>query len=221
MTIDCIGVGGRYGSMTQVGPEFSIPKPGRGSYTYAVCLCSGCGNYACVHIKHLRSAATKGRNGCNRCRTSKKSLRRLKEYGVWDGMISRCHRSSSKKYEYYGGRGIAVCRRWRRGEQGMSGFECFYKDMGPRPGGAFTLERKDNSKGYSPSNCIWADRATNARNTRRNVSVTYKGKTQCLMDWSHELGIHPATLGRRHRLGWPVEQLLSPPRKRGAKGASQ
>lgn len=76
--------------------------------------------------------------------------------------------------------------------------------MGYRPGEA-TIERKDNNKGYSPGNCVWADRTTNARNKRNSRMITAFGKTQCLSAWAEERGIHWATI--RWRL---VEGKQSP-----------
>jgi len=49
-------------------------------------------------------------------------------------------------------------------------FAAFIKDMGKRPKGLM-LERKDNDAGYSPQNCIWADRMTQNNNSRNNVKI--------------------------------------------------
>ena len=47
-------------------------------------------------------------------------------------------------------------------------FKVFIADIGERPKG-LTLERKDNTKGYWPWNCVWATVADQASN-RRNAS---------------------------------------------------
>ena len=57
-----------------------------------------------------------------------------------------------------------MCDDWRYS------FENFYKDMGERPAG-YSIERMDVNRGYEPSNCIWADKTTQARNTRANVAT--------------------------------------------------
>ena len=80
-------------------------------------------------------------------------------YRSWLSMRSRCLYPTHKDWHNYGGRGITFCRRWER-------FENFYADMGERPPG-LTLDRKDNDKGYSKSNCRWATRSEQARNQRR------------------------------------------------------
>jgi hypothetical protein len=97
-------------------------------------------------------------------------------------MISRCERSSSISYQNYGARGIMVCSRWRYGEGGKAGFECFLDDVGPRPGDGFSLEREDYNGNYEPGNCRWASRKDQARNRRDNQWLLIDGQKTILDD---------------------------------------
>lgn len=92
-----------------------------------------------------------------------------REYKCWWAMLDRCYNPDSPDYRYYGARGIDVCARWR------SSFKAFFEDMGPKPS-ELTIERVNNDRGYSPSNCIWADRSTQNRNQRRGKRGKYAKK---------------------------------------------
>lgn len=91
-------------------------------------------------------------------------------YWVWAEMIQRCENHNNKHFHLYGGRGIKVCDSWRKS------FNTFLNDMGERPSG-YTLERIDNSLGYSKENCCWADRTTQSLNRRlfKNNQTKIKG----------------------------------------------
>lgn len=85
-------------------------------------------------------------------------------YLIWGNMIGRCCNPDDPGYANYGERGITVCARWRKS------FEAFAMDMGLRPTPEHSLDRRDNTKGYSPSNCRWATRVEQAQNKRVYVT---------------------------------------------------
>lgn len=168
-----------------------------------------CGAVRDVSISDLKSGKSQS-CGClhrealaARNRTHGKS--HTPEYISWRGMLDRCRNPKHAAYKNYGGRGIRVCRRW-------SQFENFFSDMGQRPDDT-SLERRNNIRNYTPSNCYWATRAQQARNTRKNRYLTYQGLTLCLSDWAQRLEIHPSTLGTRITRNWPPEDVFNP-RKR-------
>lgn len=83
-------------------------------------------------------------------------------------MKARCYNPGSASYHRYGGRGIKVCKRWMK-------FENFYADMGDPPK-ELSLDRMNNERGYSPSNCRWATRSEQAKNRcerQRNTEGQY------------------------------------------------
>ena len=127
-----------------------------------------------------------------------------REHNSWRAMRERCYNKNSVAYKNYGARGISVCDRWK------NSFKYFLNDMGRCPKG-LTLERIDSNGNYEPSNCKWATRTDQARNRPGMARMlTYKGRTQHLVDWARELGIGVAALHNRIRIyGWSIEDALS------------
>jgi hypothetical protein len=130
-----------------------------------VCQCS-CGNTCVVISKHLTTGHTQS-CGCFQREQAGQSARthgqtQSPEYHSWYAMKSRCSNNNRWDYKYYGGRGIAVCKRWQ------NSFKKFLADMGKRPSPRHSLDRYPNPDGdYSPSNCRWATRKQQRSNQRR------------------------------------------------------
>lgn len=121
-------------------------------------------------------------------------------------MKQRCYNQKSPEYKWYGGKGIAVCDEW------LHDFKAFY-NWAITNGYAddLTIDRKDNSKGYSPDNCRWATNKEQHNNQSNNVKITYNNKTQTLKQWSEELNVNYSTLRMRIERGWSIERALGTP----------
>jgi hypothetical protein len=125
------------------------------------------------------------------------------EYRAWLKMIERCEQKDNINYHNYGGRGIKICRRWRED------FTSFLADMGPKPVGDYSIERRDNDGDYEPGNCRWATRKEQTRNMRTNRLLTLDGETKPLTDWAPTLGLSPSGLARRLARGWDLRRALT------------
>lgn len=121
------------------------------------------------------------------------------------GMLARCYNSNAPAYKNYGARGIQVCTEWRESEEAFmlwalaSGIQM---DL--------SLDRIDNSGNYEPANCKWSTQVEQLSNQRRNVLLTYNGKTQTQSQWAQELGLaHTTVITRRLERGLPIEKVLT------------
>lgn len=128
-------------------------------------------------------------------------------YSTWNNIKSRCSDVNNEKYSDYGGRGIFVCKEW------LADFMSFYKwaiNNGWEKG--LSIERKDNNKGYSPENCIWADDVIQSRNKRNNVNIEAFGEVKCAADWSKDERCSVTDEAIKYRiikLGWDAEKAIS------------
>jgi len=197
--------GNVYGKLTVI--EFSHVK----SEIYWRCRCE-CGNATLVAGSKLRRGSTQS-CGCNR--ETQGGGHGTPEYRSWREMKRRCYNSSYREYHLYGGRGIAICDRWR------TSFTNFLADMGPKPSPLHSIDRLDNDGNYEPDNCRWTTPMEQGQNTRKARLLTHNGKTLSIRAWARKLGIAHQTLISRLAKGWPPEKVFSskhyfvpPPKKR-------
>lgn len=173
----------------------------RNTNSHWICECLLCGNETEVSRPNLKSGNTKD---CGCIRSEKISVSstthgesKTPTWNSWHKMRRRI-KLGAKHSPIYATIGIDLV--W-------DSFEVFLQDMGERPDGK-TLDRIDNTKGYSKENCRWSTQAEQNRNRSNNVMLTYNGVTKCAMDWASDVGIDRDTIRRRIKRGVPHELLL-------------
>lgn len=188
-----------------------------GASPTAICECE-CGHVGEYLICHL----VRGHTCSCGCISTPHGLNHSPEHQAWVGMRARC-RDSSDQFKDYAGRGITVCARW------MKSFLPFLSDMGNKPSPQHEIGRINKNKGYwcgkaecsdcgpsnEPPNCQWITPKEQARNTRRNVIVTYQGQSYVLLVLAEILHIDYGLLRHRVKAKWPEERWTEPA-QRGA-----
>ena len=176
-----------------------------GKHTRYKCICT-CGTITVVNGGCLSTGNTRS-CGClhadelkARCTTH--DMTHSAEYKVWVDMWQRTTITTNKAYAEYKHR--APPELWRD-------FSVFYAELGPRPSAAHTLDRINNDEVYGPGNCRWATTDVQANNTRRNVHLTFQGKTQTLSQWTKELNLPSGIISSRIKAGWSTERALTEP----------
>lgn len=182
----------------------------RGKHPYWNCTCA-CGGLREVNQSSLVSGLSKSCGCLSKEVTAvtgkankTHGLSNSPTYNVWNSMLQRCHNPQDPGYLRYGGRGIFVCASW-------SNFEGFLRDMGEQPSG-LSLDRVDNSQGYSRANCRWATNKQQSRNIRTNRIITYRGEHKTLVQWCEDLGLNYfAVHSRLDKYNWTVARAFSTP----------
>lgn len=124
-------------------------------------------------------------------------------YSTWKSMKTRCLNKNVKSYKYYGGKGITICDGW------LKSFNKFVEDMYPSFEEGKTLDRKNNSLGYSKDNCRWATSTEQNSNQSKNVSIEYQGKFYTEAQLSRLTGVGRTTIQTRRRSGFSNEEVVS------------
>lgn len=194
-------IGKRFGRVTVI----SQPRPSQNSGSSSVdCRCD-CGDVRPYYISNL---ARQNEPMCPVCRLKSRPSKGGSGhplYNIWKGIIQRCENPHHTHFADYGARGIVMCPRWRED------FFAFVADVGERPSPSHTLDRKDNDRGYEPGNVGWATQAAQMNNTRKTVTISWRGRTYTLSEAMEVTGLDRATLAWRIKRGWAAERIMTTP----------
>ena len=129
-------------------------------------------------------------------------------YRAWAGMKARCKRPFGNNRFY---KGVTYDPAWES-------FAQFETDMpGWKPG--LTLDRIDNTKGYSKENCRWATVKQQANNRKSNRFFTIDGITKTLAEWCETAAVPPSHVRTRFYVyGWEIKEALTKPSRSVASG---
>ena len=188
------------------GPPVLKPVGTHGKHWFfpVTCNCAAKTSFE-VDIGHLRRELTKS-CGCQRSErfaalnrthgaNSHWILKRLR--AVHAGMLRRV-----KTVAVY--RKTGVCAEWRD----CLTFMIWALENGYAPGRS--INRKDNTKGYSPENCEFTSDCGNANNRSSSRIVIFEGKTRTLAEHCRLLGLNYSTVSTRLNLyGWSLERSLA------------
>ena len=180
---------------------------GRRSLWEVKCQCGRTIEMAASELLKLQNKSVKASCRCLRFVTigqknTKHGMSAHPAYAVWRSLLARCHNPKHPAYSRYGGRGIRVCAKWQRS------FDAFWADMGLTYVHGLTIERSNNSRGYTPSNCIWVTRKAQASNTRANRWLGTPRGRMTAAQAADTFGVKRTTLLYRLDHGWPLRKAL-------------
>lgn len=124
---------------------------------------------------------------------------------AWRNMRYRCTNPNCDSWSNYGGRGIFVDSVW----DDFSEFYLWSVGNGWMPG--LELDRIDNEREYSPSNCRWVNSTVNQNNKRNSVRYLYRGESLTageLFDMLSPL-VGRATFHARLKDGWNIDEAAT------------
>lgn len=103
---------------------------------------------------------------------------------ILNGMKKRCYNTKNISYQYYGAKGIGICKEWLECNSNFYEWAINngYKDN-------LSIDRIDSSKDYSPLNCRWATPLQQSRNLSNNHYITYNNETHCMSEWAEILNV--------------------------------
>jgi len=134
---------------------------------------------------------------------------------IWKAMRTRTKNANADKNNRYINRGIDCCKGWDD--------YIVFRDWSLENGYSdeLSIDRIDNDKGYSPENCRWATRYTQAQNRSdtNHQYLTAFDETKDIYEWALDdrCVVNLTTLRHRINAGWKTKIALTKESERSKK----
>lgn len=172
--------------------------------TRVLVRCLACGAESEILEQNARKANRLGSKHCAVCiQDTFHRMTNTRFWSIWAGMKARSTDSDSPDYYRYGphtGRGI--CERWLD-------FRNFYEDMYATYADGLTIERIDNSRGYSKDNCRWATNTEQQANKNNNRLIEYQGERMHLAEFCRRAGVSRGAVSPRLNRGMTGDEAMA------------
>ena len=194
--------------LTVISEPFRLP----GRKAFVIRYKCSCGNETVVRKSAFIHGWIKS-CGCriadsSRARMTRHGMSDTRIYRIWQGMVRRTTVPKCPQFKRYGSLGI--CKSWLRFE----GFLTWATSHGYSDD--LSIDRIDNDKGYSPSNCRWATLKEQQSNKRSNHVIEFNGLVfRTVKQAAEHYGLSLKTLEHRLQRKWPIERALTQPQRKG------
>ena len=139
-------------------------------------------------------------------------------YRIWSGMKQRCYNPKYPQYKSYGGRGITICDEWKNDFRAFAewalnnGYNDPPVDGDIRRGDTLSIDRIDDDKGYSPTNCQWITLSRNIMKKRKYAeygSLAVREFAKWLVESCNETASRVYVNDSELHGGWKIREFIS------------
>jgi hypothetical protein len=170
--------------------------------TLILARCCHCGAEQTLVEQNVIRANRQRRQHCPVCKDADAHrMTGTRFWRIWKGMKERATDPNSPDFALYGGAGRGVSEDWLD-------FQNFYRDMFSGYEDHLTIERVDNSKGYSKANCRWASNMEQQANKTNNRVLTYQGREVHLAELCRLAGVSRGAITPRLNQGMTAEEAV-------------
>ena len=171
--------------------------------TLILAKCCNCQKESIVTKQNFDRANLQQRKHCAECHGEDfHHMTNTRIWRIWLHMVSRATKRNDTDFKRYGAIGRGVSESWLR-------FSNFYADMHATYADNLTLDRIDNTQGYSKENCRWVTNAVQQGNKSNNRQLVYMGVKMHLGEFCRVANVSRGAITPRLNKGMSPEEALA------------